>query len=336
MSDRPSPFPSVPGPEGTGPEQAEEAAHSPQAGAAGNAAGKDAAANADAPGPANDAQGAAARALPDPIMDTRPGLERLLEVMRRLRDPQSGCPWDLEQDFASIAPYTIEEAHEVADAIARESWDELEAELGDLLLQVVYHAQLGREAGLFDFESIARRVSDKMIARHPHVFGDESREKSAARQVDDWERIKAAERAASGSRAGRPARALDGVALGLPALMRAQKLQDRAARVGFDWPEIEPVQAKIAEEMEELAAARQSGSRAEMAEEFGDLLFAVVNLGRHLGLDAESSLRDANSKFTHRFNAVEEALEARGKSPDRADLAEMDALWEEVKRKERL
>ena len=272
---------------------------------------------------------------PDPIHDTRPGLERLLEIMRRLRDPASGCPWDLEQDFASIAPYTIEEAHEVADAISREAWDELEGELGDLLLQVVYHAQMGQEAGRFDFESIARRVSEKMIARHPHVFGGESREKSAEQQTADWERIKAAERAAAGRGQGRPPRVLDGVALGLPALMRAQKLQDRAARVGFDWPAIEHVEAKIAEELEELAEARKAGTAREVAEEFGDLLFAMVNLGRHLGLDAESCLRDANAKFTRRFNAVEDALEARGKRPEHSDLAEMDALWEAAKRAER-
>ncbi len=267
------------------------------------------------------------------IHDPEAGIERLLEIMRRLRDPDSGCPWDIEQDFASIAPYTIEEAYEVADAIERQAWDELEGELGDLLLQSVYHAQMGDEAGLFDFDSVVRAICDKMVARHPHVFGDESRDKSAEQQTADWERIKAAERAASDTTT--PARTLDGVALGLPALLRAVKLQKRAARVGFDWPSTDQVEAKIAEELDELAEARRDGTAQQVFEEFGDLLFVIANLGRHLGIDPEQALRAANAKFTRRFNAVEDRLAALGKRPDQSDLAEMDALWDAVKRAEK-
>lgn len=263
------------------------------------------------------------------IHDPKGGLPRLLEIMRRLRDPETGCPWDIEQDFASIAPYTIEEAHEVADAITREAWDELEGELGDLLLQVVYHTQMGAERSLFDFASVADAISDKMIRRHPHVFGSESRDKSAEDQTRDWERIKAAERGETG-----PARTLDGVALGLPALSRALKLQNRAARVGFDWPSTDQVIAKIAEEAAELAEAKEKLTQAEVEEEFGDLLFVIANLARHLKLDPEQALRAANAKFTRRFNAVEDALAARGKTPSQSDLAEMDALWDEIKTRE--
>ncbi len=261
------------------------------------------------------------------IHDPDGGLPRLLEIMRRLRDPDTGCPWDVEQDYASIAPYTIEEAHEVADAIAREAWSELEGELGDLLLQVVFHAQMGSEDGRFSFDSVTRAIADKMVARHPHVFGDESRDKSAEQQLKDWETIKAAERRGRGGGG-----ALDGVAIGLPALMRAVKLQERAARVGFDWPSADQVIDKIAEECAELAEARTRRNRAEMTEEFGDLLFAVVNFARHLRIDPEAALRAANAKFTRRFGEVEARLARRGKRPEESDLAEMDALWEEVKR----
>ncbi|MEO1951016.1 nucleoside triphosphate pyrophosphohydrolase [Thioclava sp.] len=254
---------------------------------------------------------------------------RLTAIMERLRDPESGCPWDLEQDFASIAPYTIEEAHEVADAIAREAWSELPGELGDLALQVVYHAQMASEDGRFDISDVLRAINAKMVARHPHVFGDESREKSAAQQTADWEAIKAAERRAAGKfeRVG----VLDGVALGLPALTRAIKLQNRAARVGFDWPSTDEVLDKIVEEARELEEARDELGPEELAEEYGDLLFVMVNLGRHLGLDPEASLRAANLKFTNRFNHIERELEARGKAPKDSDLAEMDALWNEAK-----
>ena len=269
-----------------------------------------------------------APANPDVALPAEP-LPRLLAIMSRLRDPEAGCPWDIAQTWDTIPPYTIEEAYEVADAIERRAWDELEGELGDLLLQVVYYAQMGREAGLFDFDAVARRIGDKMLARHPHVFGAESREKSAEQQTADWERVKAAERAEAGR-----ARVLDGVALGLPALTRALKLQKRAARVGFDWPATEGVLAKIAEEAQELAAARNEGPAA-VTEEFGDLLFAAVNLGRHLGVDPEAALRSANAKFARRFGAIEDALAQRGRSPAESDLAEMDALWNVVKRQEK-
>ena len=268
------------------------------------------------------------------IHDPGGGIARLRAIMRRLRDPERGCPWDIEQDFASIAPYTIEEAHEVADAIEREAWDELEGELGDLLLQSVYHAQMAEEAGLFTFDSVVQRIADKMVARHPHVFGDESRDKSAAQQTADWERIKAAERAANG--AGRRVRTLDGVAAGLPALSRALKLQNRAARVGFDWPSIHEVEDKIAEELAELAEARGAQDPAAVFEEFGDLLFAMVNLARHLGIDPEAALRAGNSKFIRRFNDVEDALEAEGRPLGTAGLAEMEALWAAAKRREKI
>lgn len=267
------------------------------------------------------------------IHDQSAGIERLIEIMRRLRDPQTGCPWDIEQDFSTIAPYTIEEAYEVADAIERGAFGELKGELGDLLLQSVYHAQMADEAGHFSFADVVRTVSDKMVARHPHVFGDESREKSAEQQTKDWERIKAAERAASGQTG--PARTLDGVAMGLPALMRAVKLQKRAARVGFDWPSTDEVLAKLVEEAGELTEARASLSEDEIEEEFGDLLFVVANLGRHYGVDPEAALRRANAKFTRRFAAIEDALAARGKTPAQSDLAEMDALWDAAKAAEK-
>lgn len=264
----------------------------------------------------------------DPIIFDETGgaehqIARLARIMQALRDPQTGCPWDIEQDFASIAPYTIEEAHEVADAIAREAWEELEGELGDLLLQVIYHAQMGAEAGRFDLAGVARAICAKMVARHPHVFGTDNRDKTAAQQTEDWEKIKAAERGAAG--------VLDGVALGLPALTRALKLQKRAARVGFDWPSTDEVLAKIVEEAGELVEARDRLGLDQVAEEFGDLMFVMVNLGRHLGVDAEAALRAANGKFTRRFKYIEDELQARGKAPADSDLAEMDALWNAAK-----
>ena len=266
----------------------------------------------------------------DLIHDPDAGIERLLEIMRRLRDPQTGCPWDIEQDFASIAPYTIEEAYEVADAIERQDWADLEGELGDLLLQAVYHARMGEEAGHFSFQSVVRAISDKMVARHPHVFGDESRDKSAEQQTRDWEKVKAAERSGK-----QQTGTLDGVAIGLPALLRALKLQKRAARVGFDCPSTDEVIDKIAEEAAELVEARDTLSQAEIEEEYGDLLFVMANLGRHLGLDPEAALRAANAKFTRRFEAVEARLAERGKRPADSDLAEMDSLWDDVKRADR-
>ena len=260
------------------------------------------------------------------IHDPNGGMPRLLEIMRRLRDPQTGCPWDIEQDFATIAPYTIEEAYEVADAIERAAWDELKGELGDLLFQSVFHAQMAEEKGLFSFQDVADTMSDKMVARHPHVFGDQSRDKSAEQQTQDWETIKAAEREAR-ARGG----VLDDVALNLPALMRAEKLQKRAARVGFDWPDIGQVVDKIAEEARELAEARESLPQDKIAEEMGDLLFVMANLARHLKVDAETALRDANAKFVRRFHFIEAELEKRGKTPDESDLEEMDALWTRAK-----
>ena len=257
------------------------------------------------------------------VHDLEGGIPRLLEIMRRLRDPVAGCPWDIEQSFATIAPYTLEEAHEVADVIERRAWEELPGELGDLLFQVVYHAQMARDAGLFGFDEVVRTISDKMVARHPHVFGDESREKSAAQQVADWEKIKAAERG--------PAGVLDGVALGLPALVRAVKLQKRAARVGFDWPSTDEVLAKMREEMAELVEARQSLGPDEVVEEFGDLMFVMANLARHMQVDPEAALRAANAKFTRRFEKIEAWLAEAGKTPAMSDLAEMDGLWNRAK-----
>lgn len=257
------------------------------------------------------------------VHDREAGLPRLREIMARLRDPVGGCPWDLEQNFATIAPYTIEEAHEVADAIQREAWDELKGELGDLLFQSVYHAQMASEAGLFDLDDVIRAISDKMLARHPHVFGPESNAKSAEQQSRDWEAQKARERG--------PARVLDGVALGLPALTRAVKLQKRAARVGFDWPSTDEVVAKIAEEAAELVEARERLTETEVAEEFGDLLFVMANLARHLSVDPEAALRAANAKFTRRFQKIEDWLAEVGKTPEQSDLAEMDTLWNRAK-----
>ena len=260
-----------------------------------------------------------ALASDDLLADPNGGIPRLREIMRRLRDRTSGCPWDIEQTFATIAPYTIEEAHEVADAIEREAWGELPGELGDLLLQVVFHAQMAEEAGLFGFDDVAKAISDKMVARHPHVFGAESRDKSAAQQTVDWEQIKAAERG--------PARVLDGVALGLPALTRAVKLQKRAARVGFDWPSTDEVLDKLREEMAELIEARATMTAVEVVEEMGDLLFVMANLARHIGVDPEAALRGANAKFSRRFGKIEDWLAEAGKTPAQSDLAEMDTLW---------
>jgi ATP diphosphatase len=264
------------------------------------------------------------------VHDPNGGLPRLLEIMRRLRDPDTGCPWDIEQNFASIAPYTIEEAYEVADAIERQAWDEVQSELGDLLLQTVYHTQMGEEAGLFNFQTVADGISDKMVARHPHVFGDASRDKSAAQQTKDWETIKAAERATK-----KATGVLDDVAVALPALTRAVKLQKRAARVGFDWPDVSQVIDKIVEEAGELVEARDDLGPEQVVEEFGDLLFVMANLARHLNVDPETALRATNAKFTRRFAGIEQRLAALGKTPAQSDLAEMDALWNEVKRDEK-
>ncbi len=264
------------------------------------------------------------------INDPKGGMPRLLEIMRRLRDPDTGCPWDIEQDFASIAPYTIEEAYEVADAIERGDMDDLKGELGDLLLQSVYHTQMAAEADLFTFDDVVNTISDKMVARHPHVFGDENRNKSAEQQTVDWEKIKAAERAGK-TQTG----ALDGVAVGLPALLRAFKLQKRAARVGFDWPSTDEVLDKIVEESRELTEAQETLTQTEVEEEFGDLLFVMANLARHMNVDPEAALRAANAKFTRRFEGVEAKLAKMGKTPAQSTLEEMDKLWDEVKTESR-
>ncbi|MBP1804519.1 nucleoside triphosphate pyrophosphohydrolase [Rubellimicrobium aerolatum] len=257
------------------------------------------------------------------MADAATEMDRLLGIMARLRDPETGCAWDVEQTFATIAPYTIEEAYEVADAIQKEDWAGLKGELGDLLFQSVFHARMAEEAGLFDFGDVARAISDKMVKRHPHVFGDEGG-RTAEEQTVAWEAQKAKERGG---------RVLDGVALALPALKRAEKLQARAARVGFDWPNAGPVLDKVAEEAREVAEAEGLEAREE---EVGDLLFVVANLARHLGVDPEAALRRANAKFERRFAAVEDGLRARGKSPAESTLAEMDALWDEVRAADKL
>jgi nucleoside triphosphate diphosphatase len=267
--------------------------------------------------------------------EDQPPIQRLLQVMARLRDPDGGCPWDLEQDFSTIAPYTIEEAYEVADAIARGDLAHLKDELGDLLLQVVYHAQMAKEAGLFDFDEVAAAIADKMIRRHPHVFG--SAEVDGARaQSHAWEAVKAAERASKAGAAEGSHGVLDDVPLALPALVRAAKLQRRAARVGFDWPEPVQVLDKIEEEIAELRAElKLRANQDRLTDEIGDLLFAAVNLARHLDVDGEVALRQANAKFERRFRAIEEALRARGRRLEDASLDEMEALWQRAKAAER-
>ncbi len=259
-------------------------------------------------------------------------ISRLLDVMARLRDPDHGCPWDVEQTFATIAPYTIEEAYEVAEAIADEDWPALCDELGDLLFQVVFYAQMAREREIFDFDDIATGVADKMVRRHPHVFGDEDID-SAAAQTLAWEAHKAAERRA---KAGGAESVLDGIARGFPALTRARKLQARAARVGFDWPDPSPVIDKIKEEIDEFCAELAADApRERLADEIGDLLFACVNLARHAEIDPEAALNQANAKFERRFRRIEALLADEGRRPDEATLDEMDALWDRAKAEER-
>lgn len=263
---------------------------------------------------------------------TAGSLDRLLAIMARLRDPQQGCPWDREQDFATIAPYTIEEAYEVADAIARNDPAALKDELGDLLFQVVFHARLAEEAGLFAFDDVAATIADKMLRRHPHVFGT-VQIASAAAQTEAWEEHKAAERTAGARRAGTPESVLDGVALALPALLRAVKIQGRAARIGFDWPAASAVFAKIAEEIGELTRELERGAdHARLEDEMGDILFAVTNLARKLEIDPEAALRRATGKFERRFRRVEMLAAERACG---TDLDALDALWREVKREER-
>jgi ATP diphosphatase len=263
----------------------------------------------------------------DEAQRARGALERLLEIMRRLRDPQGGCPWDREQDFASIAPYTIEEAYEVADAIARGTPKELESELGDLLFQVVFHSQMAAERGWFDFAGVAEAISNKLTERHPHVFGDVA-VGSAAEMNRAWEEHKARERAARG---GDTHSELADVPLALPSLARAAKLGKRAARVGFDWTDEQGVRAKIEEELREVAAA----TRDQRAEELGDLLFAVANWSRHLGVEPEDALRQANAKFERRFRDMERLARQRALRLAELDAGAWDALWNEVKKAEK-
>ncbi|MGF1626273.1 MAG: nucleoside triphosphate pyrophosphohydrolase [Alphaproteobacteria bacterium] len=263
-------------------------------------------------------------------------IERLLTIMAQLRDPDTGCPWDVKQSFATIAPYTIEEAYEVADAIAREDHADLKGELGDLLLQVVFHARMAEEAGLFDFDAVAGAIADKMVSRHPHVFGAEDK-RDAAAQTRSWEAQKAEERAARARAAGGPpASVLADVALSLPALMRAEKLQKRAARVGFDWTEPEPVFGKILEEVAELRTEFEAGGdRDRLEDELGDVLFTVANLARFLKVDPEVALRRTNDKFARRFRAIEAGLTAEGLDFADVDLEEMERRWVAAKLAER-
>ena len=262
----------------------------------------------------------------------RPGMPELLEVMARLRDPINGCPWDIEQSFETIAPYTIEEAYEVAGAIEDRNWSALKEELGDLLFQSVYHAQMAKEAGFFSFEDVVEVVVRKMIRRHPHVFAGQAGINSAEAQTTAWEEHKRRERA------GKPSsgRVLDDVTKALPALLRAEKLQRRAASVGFDWDSASRVVEKIAEEAQEIVDAQREGAPKEKLEdEIGDLLFCVVNLARHLKVDPETALRATNAKFTRRFGAVEDGLAAQGRTPKDASLDEMEALWQAAKASEK-
>jgi nucleoside triphosphate diphosphatase len=260
-------------------------------------------------------------------------ISRLIEIMAQLRTPVSGCPWDLEQNFASIAPYTIEEAYEVADAVARGDLAHLREELGDLLLQVAFHARMAEEAGAFDFGDVVQAVTEKMIRRHPHVFGDaHGLDHEAVGRL--WQEIKAREKAAKPG-GDAPQGALAGIPLALPGLTRALKLQNKAGDVGFDWNDPLAVLAKIREEADEIEAEIKANDRDKAGREVGDLLFAVVNLARHLQADPEAALRETNAKFERRFASIERALAARGQSPQQATLAEMDALWDEAKRTEK-
>ena len=289
---------------------------------------------------------------PAPAVAQQRPIDRLIDIMAKLRDPNGGCPWDLEQDFSTIAPYTIEEAYEVADAIQRGDMTSLREELGDLLLQVVYHARMAEEAGDFRFDDVATAIADKMVARHPHVFGGAEID-SAAAHTRMWEDFKARERAAKaaagGPKAGPPS-ILDDVPLALPALLRAEKLQKRAARVGFDWPEVRQVLDKIEEEIGELRAELEPAPAAgpdtakpnpakpdpdRIADEIGDLLFALANLARHMKIDPETALRGCNTKFERRFRSIEQDLAKQGRNPKDASLDEMEALWVAAKLRER-
>lgn len=257
-------------------------------------------------------------------------IDRLLGVMAKLRDPEGGCPWDVEQTFATIAPYTIEEAYEVADAIERGDMNDLKSELDDLLFQSVFHARMAQEAGLFDFDDVAAAIADKLERRHPHVFGDETAQADDKAQKARWEDIKAAERKAR-AQGG----VLDDVPVGLPALTRAAKLTKRAGRVGFDWPSTDEVFDKLAEEIEELRVEIAAGDKDKAREELGDLLFVVANLARKLDVEPEDALRGANAKFVRRFGFIEAELARDGRTPDQSTLEEMDRLWDAAKAAEK-
>ena len=257
-------------------------------------------------------------------------VDRLNAIMVRLRDPEGGCPWDVEQTFQTIAPYTLEEAYEVADAIERGDFDDLKSELGDLLFQVVFHARMAEEQGLFDFDDVAQAIADKLERRHPHVFGDEDARPDGWSQKARWEDIKTEERKAKAQHG-----VLDDVPIGLPALARAAKLTKRAARVGFDWPSITEVVDKLDEEVAELKVELAAGDTEKVAEELGDLLFVMANLARKLGVEPEDALRAANAKFVRRFAFIEAELAKDGRTPEQSDLAEMDGLWDAAKAAER-
>jgi len=261
--------------------------------------------------------------------------DRLLEIMAKLRDPKGGCPWDLDQNFATIAPYTIEEAYEVADAIQQDDMPALKGELGDLLFQSVFYAQMAREAGHFAMTDVIESINNKMIERHPHVFGEEKIETADAQTVA-WEHRKAKERARLAEATGKQASVLDGVALALPALMRAEKLQKRAARIGFDWPDTVPVVAKVREELAEVEVEIAAGAPQErLIDEIGDLLFVCANLARHLKVDPEVALRQANAKFERRFRRIEAIMAEEGRDPAEAGLDRLEEAWQQAKREER-
>ncbi|HEV2558471.1 MAG TPA: nucleoside triphosphate pyrophosphohydrolase [Microvirga sp.] len=273
-------------------------------------------------------------------MSQSPDISRLLAIMAALRTPGTGCPWDLEQDFASIVPYTIEEAYEVADAVERGDLVDLKDELGDLLLQVVFHARMAEEQGAFAFEDVVEAITRKLIRRHPHVFGEARNLKPGEVKAlwDEIKRVEKAERREARLAAGLPAESeafLAGIPAALPALTRAGKLTAKAAKVGFDWPDVGPVVDKVREELAEVEEAGRSGDPDAVEDELGDLLFAVTNLARHHGVDPEQALRRANAKFERRFGAVETALKEQGRSLDEADLDEMEALWADAKKAER-
>jgi len=257
----------------------------------------------------------------------------LLALMERLRDPETGCAWDQKQDFYSLIPYTIEEAYEVADAIERNDFDDLRAELGDLLLQVVFHSRIAEEWGLFDFEQVAAGIGEKLVSRHPHVFAGVTFETDEQRQ-QAWDDAKARERQQKNTE-NKPESVLSGVAKSLPALVACEKIQNRAASHGFDWPETEPVFDKVKEELQEVHEAWQSGDQAHIQEEVGDLLLVVVNLARHLKVNPEIALKEATRKFTRRFNYIEAQVEASGRQLRDCNLAELDSLWNEAKRVEK-